>query len=429
MDTEARLSDPSSPRPGQRLPAEAVAACAEQALLLSETEEQRCRDYRRVKLVLRLLEAFTLPTTLATLTLSGAARHLLEITAVSRASPWVDHLLFLLVAGLIVRLTLLPIHFFDEYHVERRFGLGRQSAASWLAEWLFRSTLYGLALVLFLFPVLETLRWGLLLALPWGVLFLIGRTWFDDYVYHPLLKIFYPIRFLRFETFNLPGLGKTTLPVYQVQVSHKTRHANAGIRLRGRSPAIYVTDTLIDEFTDGEERVVMAHEFGHLYDRLHLEVRTPSGIAQAQRKLVLGGLQLLAGVLSLGVMHFLAPVLRLEGASDPAGFPLLMALTLVLAHSFSPHFCEAARRDERDADEYALAITGDVENYVSVMRKLRQINLEESCANPLSRFLLDTHPSCLERVDLAYRYRPRKNARRKPPHWRGWRHIQKHGRR
>jgi hypothetical protein len=70
-----------------------------------------------------------------------------------------------------------------------------------------------------------------------------------------------------------------------------------------------------------------------------------------------------------------------------------------------------------------------VENYVSVMRKLRCMNLEESTHSPLSRFLFDTHPSYSERVDLALRYRRRRPGKKKAPHWRGWRNVQRTGRR
>ena len=173
----------------------------------------------------------------------------------------------------------------------------------------------------------------------------------------------------------------------------------------------------------------MAHEFGHLYDHLHLETRTRAGVTQAQRKLALGSGQLLAGVVSLCSVQLFAPWLGFQGAHDLAAVPLLAALTLVLARVFDPFLCAEARKDEQDADQYALAITGDVPNYVSVMRKLRRMNLEESTAHPLSHLLLDTHPSYTERVNLARSYRRRHQQRKGGYRWRGWRSIQRHGRR
>jgi Zn-dependent protease with chaperone function len=247
----------------------------------------------------------------------------------------------------------------------------------------------------------------------WCIGFLVLRPMFYDVVYYPFLACFYPVRFLRNETFEVPGVGKTTLPVYEVKVSHRTRRVDASIRLRGPNSAIYVTDTLIDEFTDGEERVVMAHEFGHLYDQLHLEARTPTGIAQARRKLMLGSAQLLAAALSLGIMLFASPLLGLSGVHDLAGFPMLAGLTLALGTVLSPFLYAEARRDEKDADQYALAITGDISNYLSVMQKLRRMNLEQAESGPLRRFFLDTHPSYTERISLALEYRRRLRPRRR----------------
>lgn len=406
---------------------------AEEAMLrLSEPEEQRCREYCHYKLILGIAETGVLLGVLLLLTLSGGSAALLHATEAARTPPWMAHAFFLILVGLIARAALLPVQFSSEYCIERRFGIGLQSLGSWFWEWFNRSAVFGLITVVLLVPVVESLRWSPLLILPWCLLFPVCRSLFYEHVYHPLYALFYPVRFLRYETFSLPGVGRITLPVYVVQVSHKTRRADASIRLRGKRTAIYVTDTLLEQFTDGEERVVMAHEFGHLYDHLHLEERTRAGIAQAHRKLVLGSAQLLAGVLSFALLYLLGPSFGLKRPTDLVAFPILAALTLGLAQLFAPFIYREARRDERDADQYALASTGDVDSYISVMRKLRRINLEESCATPISRLFFDTHPSYRERVHLALHYRRRHHPRcrhTRGPHFRQWKNIRHHDRR
>lgn len=396
---------------------------------LPEAEERLCREYARLRFVLTLAEFALLVGALLLLMFSGASRQLLMASRAAASPRWAADLLYLLLLGVIVRGVQLPLHFMMEHWLERRFGLSPQSLRQWLAEWLARSLVFGAVILALLFAVTETLRWWMWLVAPWSLAFLLGRNLFYDWIYYPLLGLFYPVRFLREETFQLPGLGKRTLPVYQVQVSHRTRRANASIRIRADRTAIYVTDTLIDEFTDGEERVVMAHEFGHLYDHLHLETRTPSGIAQAQRKVKLGSAQLLAGLASLCLVQAVSGPLGFQGPHDLVAVPLLAAFTLIFARVFDPFICAEARRDEQDADRYALAITGDVPNYVSVMRKLRAMNLEEGAAHPISRFLFDTHPSFHERVHLARHYRRRHQTKKGGYHWRGQRSVQRHGRR
>lgn len=396
---------------------------------LSDAEEELCRQYGHAKLYLALTELLLLLGVLAALTFTGGAAVLDAYARVPGAPAWTHDLIFLILVGLVARLALFPLQLFNEHWLDRRYGVSCQSLPSWAWEWFCRSAAFGLAVVVTLFPVVETLRWWPLLVLPWCAAFLLVRPLFYNLIYYPLLSWFYPVRFLRKESFNLPGIGQRTLPVYEVQVSHKTRRANAAIRLRGDRSAVYITDTLARECCSAEERVVMAHEFGHLYDQLHLETHTRAGVAQAYRKLMLGTAQLAAGIASLTLLHLLAPALHLRPEWHLHTFPLLAALTLALAHLFSPFLCAEARRDEQDADEYALSITGDVESYVSVMRKLRRLNLEESTFHFLSRFLFDTHPSYRERVHLAMHHRRRVHHRRKGRTWRGWKQIQHHGRR
>jgi STE24 endopeptidase len=400
--------------------------CPESLLRLPEAEERRCRRYAYYRLVLSFLELVAPVTLLAGLTLGGGAGALLALVA--PLPPLAAQVSYLALLGVLVHVVLLPIQFSREHWLERKFGISRQGSVSWLVEWTARSAITGAALAAALLPVVATLRWWPALALFWCTLFLPARAAFFRLLYYPLLASFYPVSFLRHETFSLPGVGRITLPVYLVRVGHKTRRANAGIRIHGSKRAIYVTDTLLEAFNDEEERVVMAHEFGHLYDQLHLEERTRTGIAQAHRKLLLASAQILSALAALTLMHFLAPRLGLAGVADLAGFPLLAGFTLLLSHGLSPLLYAEARRDEHDADNYALQITGDLRSYVSVMRKLRRLNLEESAPSGLTRLLLDTHPSYVARVREALGYRPRRR-RRRPAHWRGWRHIQRHGRR
>jgi STE24 endopeptidase len=398
---------------------------ADLSVQLTDADEQRCESYARARSLLNIAELAVLLGMLIGLTASGASAYLLKAAMAPGEPAWVGHLAFLTGVGFVCRLAALPFHWLNEYWLDRLFGLSVQGLGSWSWEWLCRSAIFGLATVLCLFPFAEALRWSWwpFLVLPGCLLYLLLRNLFYDWVYYPLLDRFYPVHFLRYESFSLPGVGRKTLPVYEVKVSHKTTRANAAIRLRGKQTAIYVTDTLIDEFTDGEERVVMAHEFGHLYDRLHLEERTPAGIAQAHRKLILGSVQLVAGAAALGVMYLLAPVLGLEGVHDLAGLPLLAALTILLAHACTPFISAEARQDEKDADEYALRITDDPQNYLSVMRKLRLMNLEECSPSWLSTLLANTHPSYRERAEMAFAYRRR---RHRKPH--GWRSGERHRR-
>ena len=85
---------------------------------------------------------------------------------------------------------------------------------------------------------------------------------------------------------------------------------------------------------------------------------------------------------------------------EPAAVPLLTAMLLFFAPLVLPFANGEARTDEREADEYALRIAHDPSSYLSVMEKLRRMNLEERRPGLISRVFFDTHPSYLERIRL-----------------------------
>jgi Zn-dependent protease with chaperone function len=380
--------------------------------------ERQCERYARLKLWLSAFEYLLLMGTLASLTLTGAAGGWLHALRIELGAPYLVMFVYLAGGAAAARLAVLPVQFISGHLVERRFGISRQSAIQWLTEWAVTSLLFSLPLLLLATPLVMFLRWWPLLLLPVVVGLLALRLLYYEWLFLPLLSLFSPVRFLRTECLHLPGLGRRMLPVYEVQVSHKTRRANAGILL-GRHPRVLVTDTLIDAFTDAEERVAIAHEFGHLYDHLFLEVRTAFGLGQARRKLLWNGAAwLIAAWMTFGLESWAAPALGLPRVGDPAAAPLLAAMFLLFVPVVLPLANAEARVDEREADEYALKITHDAPSYLSLMEKLKRLNLEERRPGFISRLFFDTHPSYLERIRLgrAFRSRGRPLLPRRWPH-------------
>lgn len=386
---------------------------------LDEAEERLCTRYGRAKVRWALFELILLILSLVALTFSGAAAGIAEWASVQAGLEegpaglaWLGaeagHVfLYLAVIGLMARLVVLPLQFAGSYLLERRYGLCRQSALGWLGDWTLATLLYGTLAILFLTPLVLSIRWChhwywcFFLAPLWLLLFFALRAVYYRWLYLPALRLFYPVRYLRAESFFLPGIGRRLMPVYEVEVAHKTRRCNAAVVLSGGKGSVLVTDTLIDQFSDAEEKVVIAHEFGHLYDHLFLEARTAAGRAQALRKMgFLGGGWYGVAVLCIWIVQLLEGPLGLH-VDDLAAFPLEVALVLLLLQILAPLVHAESRIDEREADEYALRITGDVASYVTVMNKLRRINLEESNPGLIDRWLYGTHPTYLERLKIA----------------------------
>jgi Zn-dependent protease with chaperone function len=376
--------------------------------LLTDTVERLCELYARVRFRFSLLEMALLLLLLIGAGATGLAHGLDE--ALNRfLPPGFAHIgLYLFLAVLVLRLALLPLHWAAHYRLDRRFKLLHQDPWSWLRDWALVSFLFAGLTALFLTPVVFTLKWWPWLLIPWILIYIALRAFFYQWLFLPIVSLFYPVRFLRAESFYLPGIGRRVMPVYEVEVSAKTRRMNACVLLNRQGGTVLVTDTLIDAFNDAEERVAIAHEFGHLYDHLFLEEQTEHGLAQSRRKVLLtaGGL-LIAAAASLGAMEFLAPLLGFSGVADLAATPLEAALMLCCTHVLAPFTNAESRADEREADEFALRITRDPESYLSVMSKLRRVNLQESTPCFLDHSLFGDHPTYLERLRMGLDYRER----------------------
>src|SRR5207249_3191618 len=117
-----------------------------------------------------------------------------------------------------VRVVLLPLHWATNYRLERRFRLLHQSPGSWLCDWLVASFLFALLATGFLTPVALTLSWWPWLLVPWIIGYIGLRAIYYRWLFLPVISLFYPVRFLRAESFYLPGIGRRIMPVYEVEV-------------------------------------------------------------------------------------------------------------------------------------------------------------------------------------------------------------------
>ena len=60
-----------------------------------------------------------------------------------------------------------------------------------------------------------------------------------------------------------------------------------------------------------------------------------------------------------------------------------------------------SRLQERAADRYALTTTGNIDAFVTAMKRLSQQNLAEEYPSPLVRWLFYSHPPIRERIEFA----------------------------
>src|SRR5437870_3059347 len=100
--------------------------------------------------------------------------------------------------------------------------------------------------------------------------------------------------------------------------------------------------------------------------------------------------------LSAGVGRF-----GYAGVADPAGLPWLALVLAALGLLLTPLVNAFSRHVERQADDFALALTRDPDGFIGAMERLAALNLAERRPHPLKEALLFSHPALDRRIARA----------------------------
>lgn len=229
-------------------------------------------------------------------------------------------------------------------------------------------------------------RWwapAALLVLAYGVV----TIWLYPIVIDPLFNRFdrLPQGKLRSDVLQLADrAGVDVGEVYRVDASRRTSAANAYVIGLGHSKRVVLYDNLIDDFTPGEVRTVVAHELGH---QKHDDL--------------LRGLAWLAIVAPAGT--FLVQALA-EGAGPrgrlgtPAALPAIALAISVVSLGLGCASNVLSRKVEASADSFALRLTRDPEDFIGFQRRISVQNVGDPDPPGWYQALFGTHPTTLQRI-------------------------------
>ncbi len=158
----------------------------------------------------------------------------------------------------------------------------------------------------------------------------------------------------------------------------------------GRTRRIILSDTLLAAYSEEEIEVVMAHELGH---HVHRDIR---GALVVESVLVLAAFFCAASVLNLSWR-----TLGLTSPADIAGLPLLLLAGGGIMQAATPLVNGLSRRNERRADDYALAMTEQPAAFISAMKRLGAQNLAEENPSRAVLWLFHSHPPVAQRIEAA----------------------------
>lgn len=290
----------------------------------------------------------------------------------------------------------LPFEIYSTFVIEERFGFNKTTPAVFIVDKL-KGVLLGVVLgvpllagILAFFEFAGPLAWLYCwLAATAFILIVqfIAPTWIM-----PLFNKFRPLEDgeLRKSILSYAETVDFTLSnIFVIDGSRRSSKSNAFFTGFGRNKRVALYDTLIARHTVPELVSVVAHEIGH-YKRKH----------------ILQGMVI--GVLHTGVLFYLLSIFvgdpelfrafYMENASIYAGLIFFGMLLSPVEMLLSILMQMLSRRNEFQADAYAVSTTQRPEALADALTKLGMNNLSNLTPHPFFVFLYYSHPPLVERI-------------------------------
>lgn len=366
--------------------------------LLDPERQKRSRNYENKKQKLLFLQQ-----------ISGFFLTLVFILAVSqpliKILPESNILRFLIFLWIFL-LFLLPadllFSYLSTYRCEHQFGFSNQSLRQfWTdeAKNIMLNLLISplLALVLFWSFHLSPQYWWILAA---AAMILISGIFVSLYplVILPLFNTYTPIEDEHLVS-RLSGIlkkgGLKIKGFYMQDMSRQTKKENAFLGGLGKTRRVVLSDNILYNMKEDEIETVIAHEVGH-YRHKHI-----------LRNIFLSALfQLLIFFLIHHIILAVYPDYLRSFNDMLAAFPLFILCFSVLNMLLSTPLLNAVSRyHERQADRYALEVTGNPDAFIRAMAGLANRNLSNAYPGRAIKWIYYSHPPVGERLEMGEKYK------------------------
>ncbi len=310
--------------------------------------------------------------------------------------PILTGLLFVGTLAAFKALLSLPFRIYGTFVIEERFGFNRTSWRVFFVDML-KGTALGVLLgvplvagILSFFQFAGEHAW----LYCWGAitLFMLGVNFVAPTWILPLFNRFTPLEPGELRTAILSYARSIDFPlenIYVMDGSKRSGKSNAFFTGFGKHRRIVLFDTLIEQHSVPELLAILAHETGHFKKRHVLKT-------------------LILGIVQTGVMLFiLSFFISSQGLFDAfyVGAKSIYAGLVFFAILYSPlEFLMGvllkmwSRRNETEADRFAVETTRNARALTAALKKLSVHNLSNLLPHPFYVFLNYSHPPVLERI-------------------------------
>ena len=290
----------------------------------------------------------------------------------------------------------LPFSIYSTFIIEEKFGFNKTTAKTFVTDMIKGAALFlilGVPLISGVFAFFEYAGprawlycWGAVTAFMLFIQYI-----FPSWIM-PMFNKFQPLEDGPLKEAAFAHAKAVQFPLQHIFVmdgSKRSSKSNAFFTGFFKKKRIVLYDTLMKNHGVDEIVAILAHEIGH-YKKKHILKSMVISVANT-------GLMffLLSVCLS---RQWLFDAFFMEQASVYAGIIFFSLLYSPLEFFIQIFVMIYSRKNEYEADEFAMAATGDGQSLALALKKLSVSNLSNLTPHPFYVFLNYSHPPVLERV-------------------------------
>lgn len=360
---------------------------------------QKAADYTIAKGRFALLESAFEAAVLLGWTLLGGLNALNQALYAWLGAGMTQQLALFAVFTLIGTVLEIPFSLYGTFRIEQRFGFNKMTMGLWASD-LVKNLLLSLVIGL---PLLAVILWLMGAAGPawwlyaWVVLvaFMVFMMWLAPAVILPLFNKFTPLQDDALRE-RIAGLlqrcGFVAKGLFIMDGSKRSAHVNAFFTGLGSNKRVVLFDTLLSKLNHDETEAVLAHELGHFKHRHVLKRLVLTFVLSLPALALLGWLATRTWFYQgLGVQP------NLTGPNDALALLLFMLALPVFSYFVSPLAAQLSRRDEFQADAFAVQQTSG-KDLGSALLKLYEDNASTLTPDPVYVKFYYSHPPASERL-------------------------------
>ncbi|MDD2710388.1 MAG: M48 family metallopeptidase [Verrucomicrobiae bacterium] len=319
-------------------------------------------------------------------------------SAINQFFPRKIHCDVLLIASftIITGFLQVPLELYEIFIIEARFNFNRMTVGEfWLdkIKELVVFSVLGIPFLYILFGLISSAgEWWWLWAALLTIGFECSMMILYPVVIAPLFNEFTPLPDGELKTSLDNLIRECHFPaqgIYVMDGSSRSTHSNAYFAGFGGARRIVLYDTLIEQLDTTELTAILAHEIGHWR------------CSHILKMLGISSLLTLAGFFLLWMTIHWPPLYQAFGYSkpDPAiGILLFGMLGGTFTFWLTPFLNRISRRNEYEADAFAVKMTHNPSAMESALFKLYQNNLSNLTPHPWYSSYHYSHPTPLERM-------------------------------